>query len=121
MIAVPIHCTTIPGDAMAQRRLLGQRGAKSPGVMRAAPACAFVALWGLTLVTPGWSMGPNVVLITIDTVRADRVGCYGYRHASTPNLDALAREGVLFQTVVASVPLTLPSHCSILTGTYPPL
>jgi arylsulfatase A-like enzyme/Flp pilus assembly protein TadD len=62
---------------------------------------------------------PNVVLITIDTVRADRVGCYGYRQAHTPNLDALAREGVLFRTVVASVPLTLPSHCSILTGTYP--
>jgi len=61
----------------------------------------------------------NVVLITIDTVRADRVGCYGYRQARTPNLDALAKEGVLFQTVVASVPLTLPSHCSIMTGTYP--
>jgi arylsulfatase A-like enzyme len=89
--------------------------------MRAAPACAFVALWGLTLATPGWSTGPNVVLITIDTVRADRVGCYGYRQARTPNLDALAREGILFKTVVASVPLTLPSHCSILTGTYPTL
>ncbi|MGA2631305.1 MAG: sulfatase-like hydrolase/transferase, partial [Terriglobia bacterium] len=70
---------------------------------------------------PGWSKPPNVVLITIDTVRADHVGCYGYRQAHTPNLDALAREGALFQTVVASVPLTLPSHCSILTGTYPPL
>jgi arylsulfatase A-like enzyme len=63
---------------------------------------------------------PNVVLITIDTLRADRVGCYGYKQAHTPNLDSLARQGVLFRTVVASVPLTLPSHCSILTGTYPP-
>ncbi len=106
---------------MAQRGFTGQRGVKSVEVMRAGLARAFVALWGLTLVTPAWSIGPNVVLITIDTVRADRVGCYGYRHARTPNLDALAREGVLFQTVVASVPLTLPSHCSILTGTYPPL
>lgn len=62
----------------------------------------------------------NVVLITIDTVRADRVGCYGYKQARTPNLDSLARQGVLFRTVVAPAPLTLPSHCSILTGTYPP-
>ncbi len=106
---------------MAQLGFPGQRGVKRVEVIRTAPARAFVALWGLTLVTPGWSIGPNVVLITIDTVRADRVGCYGYRQARTPNLDALARGGVLFQTVVASVPLTLPSHCSILTGTYPPL
>jgi tetratricopeptide (TPR) repeat protein len=61
-----------------------------------------------------------VVLITIDTVRADHVGCYGYQQGHTPNLDSLAREGVLFRTVVASVPLTFPSHCSILTGSYPP-
>ena len=84
-------------------------------------ARAFIALWGLTLSAQGWSKSPNVVLITIDTVRADRVRCYGYRRARTPNLDALAREGALFKTVVASVPLTLPSHCSILTGTYPTL
>ncbi|HEV2379800.1 MAG TPA: sulfatase-like hydrolase/transferase [Terriglobia bacterium] len=62
---------------------------------------------------------PNFVLITIDTLRADHVGCYGDHEARTPNLDALARGSVLFRTVVASVPLTLPSHCSILTGTYP--
>jgi arylsulfatase A-like enzyme/Flp pilus assembly protein TadD len=95
---------------------------KSGGkVARTVLVLAFVVLWGLTLVTPGWSKSPNVVLITIDTVRADRVGCYGYRQAHTPTLDALASQGVLFQTAVASVPLTLPSHCSILTGTYPTL
>lgn len=71
------------------------------------------------LVPVARAASPNIVLITIDTVRADRVGCYGYRQARTPNLDALASEGVLFRTVVASIPLTLPSHCSILTGTYP--
>ena len=71
------------------------------------------------LATVARAASPNVVLITIDTVRADRVGCYGYRQARTPNLDALAREGILFRTVVASVPLTLPSHCSIMTSTYP--
>jgi arylsulfatase A-like enzyme/Flp pilus assembly protein TadD len=76
-------------------------------------------LWISILTTAARAASPNVVLITIDTVRADRVGCYGYRQAHTPNLDALAREGILFRTVVASIPLTLPSHCSILTGTYP--
>ena len=78
-------------------------------------------LWIFLLATFARAAGPNVVLITIDTLRADRVGCYGYRQARTPTLDALAHEGVLFQTVVASIPLTLPSHCSIMTGTYPTL
>jgi arylsulfatase A-like enzyme/Flp pilus assembly protein TadD len=49
------------------------------------------------------------------------VGCYGDREARTPNLDALAQQGVWFRTVVTSVPLTLPSHCSILTGAFPTL
>jgi arylsulfatase A-like enzyme/Flp pilus assembly protein TadD len=83
------------------------------------PARLLPLLWILVLATVARAASPNVVLITIDTVRADRVGCYGYREAHTPNLDALAREGVLFRTVVASIPLTLPSHCSIMTGTYP--
>jgi len=61
----------------------------------------------------------NVLLVTLDTTRADRLGCYGYIGGKTPNLDALARGGVLFQNVYAQVPLTLPSHCSIMTGTTP--
>ena len=61
----------------------------------------------------------NVLLITLDTMRADRLGCYGYVKGSTPNLDALAQNGVRFTDAYAQVPLTLPSHCSIMTGTYP--
>lgn len=61
----------------------------------------------------------NVLLITLDTTRADRIGCYGYEKAKTPNLDFLASNGVRFSDVYCQVPLTLPSHCSILTGTYP--
>jgi len=82
-------------------------------------ACA--VLLELAFAAPAWAASPNVVLITIDTVRADHLGCYGDREAHTPTLDALAREGVLFRTAVAQVPLTLPSHCSIMTGTDPPL
>ena len=61
----------------------------------------------------------NVLLITLDTTRADRLGCYGYARANTPNLDALARNGVRFANAYAQVPLTLPSHASIMTGPYP--
>jgi len=61
----------------------------------------------------------NVLLITLDTLRADHLSCYGAKNASTPNLDALASRGVLFEQAVVQVPLTLPSHASILSGTYP--
>jgi arylsulfatase A-like enzyme/tetratricopeptide (TPR) repeat protein len=60
----------------------------------------------------------SVVLVTIDTLRADRLGVYG-GEAATPTLDALARQGARFERVFAQSPLTLPSHSSILTGTNP--
>lgn len=61
----------------------------------------------------------NVLLISIDTLRPDHLGCYGYEHIETPNIDALADEGFLFKDAIATVPLTLPSHASILTGLLP--
>ena len=61
----------------------------------------------------------NVVLISIDTCRADHLSCYGYKQKTTPNIDALAAEGILFETVVSPCPMTLPSHASMLTGTIP--
>jgi arylsulfatase A-like enzyme/Flp pilus assembly protein TadD len=61
----------------------------------------------------------NVVVITIDTLRADHLGCYGYRQIRTPNIDALASDGILFRRAYTSVPVTLPSHTVIFTGTYP--
>src|SRR6266436_992814 len=63
----------------------------------------------------------NVVLITIDTLRADHLGCYGYKQIKTPNIDGLAADGVRFESAFAVVPVTLPSHSSMLTGTYPML
>jgi choline-sulfatase len=62
---------------------------------------------------------PNVILITMDTLRADHVGCYGAKDLETPTLDALAHDGVVFERAIAQVPLTWPSHAAILTGTYP--
>jgi arylsulfatase A-like enzyme/Tfp pilus assembly protein PilF len=63
--------------------------------------------------------GSNVLLVTIDTLRADRVGAYGSPLGATPTLDRLAREGVRFDVAHAHVPLTLPSHATIMTGLYP--
>ncbi len=64
--------------------------------------------------------GANILLITLDTTRADRIGSYGYEAAETPRLDALASEGVLFEHAVTPTAFTLPSHASIMTGLYPP-
>lgn len=60
----------------------------------------------------------NVLLISIDTLRADHLGCYGYQKP-TPALDAFAAKGVRFEQAISQVPLTLPSHCTIMTGLYP--
>jgi arylsulfatase A-like enzyme len=62
---------------------------------------------------------PNIILITLDTVRADRMGFLGSERGLTPNLDALAGQSVVFTRAYAQVPLTTPSHTGILTGTYP--
>jgi len=62
----------------------------------------------------------SLLLVTLDTVRADRVGCYGYDPAATPNLDRLAAEGVRFADVTAPAPLTLPAHATLLSGRTPP-
>ena len=62
---------------------------------------------------------PNIVLITLDTTRADRMGFLGSVRGLTPNLDALAHQSLVFSGAYAQVPLTTPSHAVILTGTYP--
>jgi arylsulfatase A-like enzyme len=64
---------------------------------------------------------PNVLLITIDTLRADHLGCYGAPREDSPRIDALAAAGVRFTRATSQVPLTLPSHTSILTSTCPPV
>jgi len=61
----------------------------------------------------------RVVVVSFDTTRADRLGCYGYEDAETPNLDALAHEATLFERAVSPVPTTLPSHSTMFTGVYP--
>jgi len=62
---------------------------------------------------------PPVILISIDTLRADHLGAYGYRRIATPNIDSFADGGTLFSSVACQTPLTLPSHTSLFTSTYP--
>lgn len=62
----------------------------------------------------------HIVLISMDTTRADYLGCYGYQHNTTPNIDAVAAEAIRFEQVIAPTPLTLPSHSTMMTGTIPP-
>ncbi|MBI3661466.1 MAG: sulfatase [Acidobacteria bacterium] len=68
---------------------------------------------------PARAGAPNVLVIVVDTLRADHLGCYGYARSTSPNIDRLAREGVLFEEAYATSSWTLPSHASILTGLYP--
>ncbi|RPJ41454.1 MAG: hypothetical protein EHM19_11915, partial [Candidatus Latescibacterota bacterium] len=78
-----------------------------------------------TAEAPSWSDVPphsppfHFVLFTLDTTRRDRLSCYGYEKETTPHLDRLAREGILFEDAYAAVPVTLPSHATMMTGLYP--
>src|SRR5919198_4258003 len=87
---------------------------------------AVVAAAALAAAVFGWrsfvarrDRRPNVLLITIDTLRADHVGSYGYAAAQTRALDALAARGLRFAQAATVAPLTLPAHSSLMTGTFP--
>ena len=79
---------------------------------------ALLALFGCTGREPGYPKAP-VILISIDTLRADHLPAYGYREVETPAIDRLRKDSILFENAYAQVPLTLPSHISMLTGELP--
>jgi choline-sulfatase len=79
----------------------------------------WVLLLGLTAVPAVAAERPNIVLVTLDTTRADRMGFLGSTRGLTPALDTLAREGVVFEKAFAQAPITTVSHATILSGTYP--
>src|SRR4030081_3031099 len=87
--------------------------------MRARVLAALVVL--LALAAPRAAGPRNILLITLDTTRADRMGFLGSARGLTPALDALARTGTLFTRAYAQAPITTGSHATILTGSYPPL
>ncbi len=74
----------------------------------------------LATASPGGTAGPTpVILISVDTLRADHLSCYGYSRLKTPHIDSLARGGTLFAEISSQAPITLPSHVSLFTSTYP--
>ena len=83
-------------------------------------AAFFLAAGGLLF----WALRPGrdlscIILITLDTTRADHLSCYGYERTTTPNLDRLASEGRRYEWAVAASSWTLPTHASLFTGLYP--
>src|SRR5205809_2320419 len=89
-------------------------------MLRAARSILFGLLISIFLPASLLAAGkPNIILITLDSTRADRMGFLGSHSALTPNLDGLAREGIIFEHAYAQAPLTVVSHATILTGTYP--
>ncbi len=90
------------------------------------PVFAFALIVGLSglgcdreTAAPATSSNPNVLLVTFDTTRADYLSCYGHQGNTTPTIDAVAREGIRFANCYTPIPITLPSHTSMMTGLYP--
>ena len=109
-------------DAETDRGTKARRGAIGAAVVVALGAAALFWTRGtrpLERLGLGGGRRPNVLLVSIDTLRADRLGCYGYSAALTPRLDALAARGLRFERAVTVAPLTLPAHSSLMTGTFP--
>jgi len=118
-------CTMLsrPIDTNVRHNAAGSSGLSRlrDGANRAVNSAAAGLVLALSVVGSGCGSAPkwNVVIVTFDTTRADHIGAYGYDGASTPNIDRLAREGTLFRQAFTAVPITLPSHTTIMTGRYP--
>jgi predicted AlkP superfamily pyrophosphatase or phosphodiesterase len=113
------------------------RGRNQSGQVKLATARLFLAMTitgtlGARSVLPAWASQAtaghktdhpptpaSVILITVDTLRADHLACYGRRRVKTPFFDDLASDGIIFEQAIPRVPLTLPSHCTISTGITP--
>ena len=117
-------------DAMSPANVRGPRSIMS-WLMGGALVVAGIALYVVPRLTglraveladvaePGDAKGLNVVLVTLDTTRADHLGCYGYSRNVSPHIDALMEHGVRFDHAFTAVPVTLPAHTTIMTGRYP--
>lgn len=116
--AVPMSARR--GDPRALRGLRARRRRLTVGLAAVAVAAVAGALaWRAGRAGPG-AERLNVVLITLDTTRADHLGCYGHPEAKTPHIDRLAAEGTRFAECVSAAPSTLPAHATILTALTPP-
>src|SRR5437867_8439080 len=121
----PGAASTLPRPSRASKQIpslhvrLSPRGLAATPLLPATAAILLVASCRGTGAR-GASRPDQVVLVTIDTLRADHLGCYGSAAARTPAIDSLARESVLYEEATSSAPITLVSHATILTGLSPP-
>src|SRR5262245_11072272 len=106
---------TARGNTPRRMRRDARRSAPAALLAAAAPALLLAATSGAC----SRPARPSVVLVTIDTLRADHLGCYGYERAVSPHIDALAREGLLYERALTTLPRTSQSVASILTGRLP--
>lgn len=113
----------MPLDALPRSRAIVRRFSSSRSMLGVA-AVLLVGLAVAFLMLREPPVKPvahaNVLLITLDTTRSDHLSCYGYEHNTSPHLDALADDGLLFERCIAASNWTLPTHASMLTGLYPP-
>ena len=91
------------------------------GALLVGGVAVYLARGPASTAAPGRPRRESLLLVTLDTTRADRLGAYGYAAARTPHLDRLAREGVRFDQALSPVPITLPSHVSLFTAVHPPV
>jgi arylsulfatase A-like enzyme/Flp pilus assembly protein TadD len=105
-------------ELRAERPLAPARAAAAVAAILVLAAAAFL-FWRHSAAPPARAERLNLLLVTLDTTRADHLGCYGDAAARTRHLDRLAAEGVRFERAYATAPITLPSHASLLTGLYP--
>jgi len=82
-------------------------------------AKSFICMASPLLYTVNQKNEPNIILISLDTLRADHLGCYGYHRDTTPNIDKFAQKGTIFLNTISGSPWTLPSHISLFTSRYP--
>ncbi|MBX3395290.1 MAG: sulfatase-like hydrolase/transferase [Phycisphaerae bacterium] len=128
----PIQTRVVPASAGRPRSTHCRAAALTrtawiSSIILIAAAGAGIAAWlyasagpnELGMPPPGAARGQNVLLVTFDTTRPDHLGLYGYSHARTPSIDGLGKRGITFLNATTTVPLTLPSHTTILTGQYP--
>src|SRR5262245_26362380 len=95
------------------------RAMRRPNRPAARAALAALVLAAVATGCGGKPAGKSIVVITLDTTRSDHLGCYGYPLPTSPNIDALAQQGVLFEQAYAPMPQTLPSHSTLFTGLPP--
>jgi len=117
-IRLPLRSPLGPDAKGGEREIVGDLLLEATPRRRPVPEESVV--WEVPRIEPvPRGDAPNLILLSIDTLRPDHLGCYGYERSTSPNIDRLAKQGILFERVISSASWTLPAHASMLTGLDP--